>query len=230
MNDVNTTARRAGLLYLAMSILAMFSYLYVPAAFMVRGDAAATARRILEGELMYRVSVLTSLTTHLLFLFLVMALYRLFRDVDRAQARLMVVLVCVPVAAELVVVAGKLAPLVFLSDAEFLSVFSKPQLEALSLASLRLGGNLAQLMTVFWGLWLFPFGILTLRSGYFPKVLGILLFISGVGYIATGVAFLVLPEHLPLIRRILTPLYFGELGMVLWLPIMGARARRVAAA
>jgi hypothetical protein len=66
MNSTKATARRAGLLYVAMSVLMVFSYLYVPATFMVSGDAAATARKITEGELMYR-SILTALVGQLLF-------------------------------------------------------------------------------------------------------------------------------------------------------------------
>ena len=87
MNSTKATARFAGLLYLLFSILAVFGYMYIPAAFVVSGDAAATARKITEGELMYRVGILASLVGHLLFIFLVLTLYQLFKDVDKRQAR-----------------------------------------------------------------------------------------------------------------------------------------------
>jgi hypothetical protein len=224
MSSIKATARFAGLLYVVMSILMVFGYLYVPATFIVSGDAAATARKITEGALMYRVTILAALVAQILFIFMVLTLYQLFKDVDKQQARLMV---CVAVAAELVVIANRIAPLMFLSDAGFLSVFTKPQLDALAFGFIRLGGNLARLLTAFWGLWLFPFGILTIKSGFFPRILGILLFVSGFAYVVTCFTFVVFPAQLNGVSQVMTPLYFGELAIVLWLPVMGARTPRV---
>ena len=141
----------------------------------------------------------------------------------------MLVLVCSAVTAELTVIANKMAPLVYLSGSESLSVFTRPQLEALAQASTKVSTNLARMLVMFWGLWLIPFGILTIKSGWFPRVLGYLLFASAAGYTATALAFLVAPAQLGLVTRIVSPLYFGELAMVLWLPIMGARERRLPA-
>jgi hypothetical protein len=141
----------------------------------------------------------------------------------------MVALVCVGVAVEIVNLANRMAPLVFLSGADFLSVFTQPQREALSLGFLRLGNSLSQLVTAFWGLWLFPFGILTIKSGFFPRVLGLLLFVSGFAYTVTCLASLVFPAQRQVVSQIMMPLYFGELGIVLWLAVMGARLPRAEA-
>src|SRR5438045_7848389 len=91
--DIRRTARQAGLLYLAMSILAMISFFNLHRRFFVAGDPAATAQSILAKEPLYRMSILLDLGTQFLFIFVVLALYRLFRDVDRNQARAMVALV-----------------------------------------------------------------------------------------------------------------------------------------
>ena len=226
MNSTKSTARIAGLIYLVFSILSIIGYMYVPSTYMVAGDATATARKIMEHGTVYRLGLLNALVGQVLFIYLVLVLYQLFKDVDRQQARIMVALVCVGVAAEIVNLAFRMAPLVLLSGAGFLSPFTPQQLEALAFGFIRFGAGLGQILTMFWGLWLFPFGYLTIRSGFFPKVLGILLYVSGVGYVATCVLLLLFPEQRPLVSRILTPLYFGELAMVLWLPIMGARAPR----
>jgi len=135
----------------------------------------------------------------------------------------MVVLVCVGVAAEIVNIASRMAPLVFLSGADFLSVFTKPQLDAFALGSIQMGNRLGQLIVALWGLWLFPFGVLTIKSGFFPKILGILLFVSGFAYTVTCLASIVVPAHRHVIGQVMTPLYFGELGIVLWLAVMGAK-------
>jgi glucan phosphoethanolaminetransferase (alkaline phosphatase superfamily) len=222
-SSLKKTARRAGLLYFVMSLIMIFGFLYAPRAFIVNGDAAATARKIIEGERMYRITILASLIGQVLFIFVVLNLYALFKNVDRRQARLMAVLVLVAIAADLVVVANRMAPLDLLIGNNFLSVFTRPQLEALSLGFLYLGGNLTLLLTAFWGLWLIPFGTLTIKSGFFPKILGIVLIIAGVGYIVTSLVSFVFPDHLKEVRRAMTPLYFGEVPIILWLMIMDTK-------
>jgi uncharacterized protein DUF4386 len=230
MRSIRSKARLAGILYVVMSILMVFSYMYVPSQFIVTGDPAATAQKILDGAFMYRVTVLTGLISQLLFIAVVLLLYDLFREVDPVPARLMVALVCAGAVGEIVVVANRLAPFLLLSGDRFTSVFTRPQLEAFSYGLLRWGGNLSRLISSIWGLWLIPFGILVIRSGFFPKLLGYLLFAAGLGYMVTCAAWIVVPDQLGAISRVMSPLYFGELPIVLWMAILGARAPRNAPA
>jgi hypothetical protein len=223
MSATKRTARLAGVLYLAMAILSFFGYLYVPARFYVADNAAATVGRITDGIVLYRMGILSSLVGQVLFLFVALSLYELFKDIDKVQARALLILVCVGVAVEITNLLNRTAPLVLMSGASFLSVFSKDQLDAMALGFLRLGNSLGDLVTLLWGLWLFPFGILTIRSRYFPRFLGALLFVSGFAYVVTSITAVALPARLDLVSRLMSPLYFGELVMVLWLPIIGAR-------
>lgn len=223
MSSTKATARRVGLQYLAMSILSILGYMYLPSKYYVPGNATATAGRIVAASPTYRLSILIALAGQILFLFVVLGLYQLFKDVDKRQARLMATLVCVGVAAEVVNIGWHTAPLILLSGADWLSAFTRPQLDALAFGSLRLSGAFGQIITGFWGLWLFPFGVLTIKSGLFPRVLGWLLFVSGVGYCVTCAVSIVVPDQLAAVTRVVFPLYFGELGMVLWLPLVGAR-------
>ena len=226
MNSTQKTARLAGLIYVVFSVLSVIGYMVLPAKFTVRGDATATMARIAENVFLYRLGILSALTGQILFIFLVLTLYKLFRDVDRGQARLMVVLVCVGVTAEFINISYKFFPLVLQSEAGYLSAFTKPQLDALAMANLQMKNNLGQLITVFWGLWLFPFGILTIKSGFLPRVLGYLLWVAGIGYVITSTTFVIFPEHLGTVSRVVMPFYFGELPIVLWLLIVGARVPR----
>jgi uncharacterized membrane protein YhaH (DUF805 family) len=191
--------------------------------FMVPGDATATARNITSAEPMYRIGILMGFVTLVMFIFLVALLYKLFRDVDRSHAMLMVLLVVVGVAISLANLIHEFAPLVLLSGADYLWVFTKPQLDALSLSSLRLHTDGATVATVFWGLWLFPFGILVIKSGFFPRILGTLLMVAGCGYLAFSVTSIVSPEYRRILFRVLMPLYFGEVPMIFWLLIKGAK-------
>jgi len=220
--SLKKTARIAGLLYFVMSVIMVFGFMYAPRAFIVNGDATATASKIVEGVAMYRITILASLVSQVLFIFVVLNLYALFRDVDRRQARMMAVLVLVAIAADLTVVANRLAPLDLLIGNHFLSVFTRPQLEALALGFLYLGGNLTVVLTMFWGLWLIPFGTLVIKSGFFPKILGALLIIAGIGYIMTSMTYFVFPDQAAVLRKVLTPLYFGEVPIILWMMILGA--------
>lgn len=223
MSAIKRTARLAGLLYVVMSIMMVFSYMYLPSTFLVPGDAAATARKITDATIMYRIGILIDLAAQILFVFVVLTLYQLFKDVSRPHARLMAVLVCVGVAVEIVNLANRAAPLVFLSGADYLSAFTKPQLDALVMGFLRLGNSLGQIVLAIWGLWLFPFGILTIRSGFFPRVLGWLLIVAGFAYVVSCVTSIVFPADLPMVSKLMMPLYFGELPIVIWLLVMGAK-------
>jgi len=93
--SLKKTARIAGLLYFVMSVLMVFGFMFAPRAFIVNGDATATAQKIVEGVQMYRLMILASLVSQVIFIFVVLNLYALFRDVDRRQARTMAVLVLV---------------------------------------------------------------------------------------------------------------------------------------
>jgi Domain of unknown function (DUF4386) len=224
MNSTKATARRAGVLYLLFSIVAIFGEFFFP-AFMVPGDATATARNLTAAEPAYRIAILTGLVTNVLFLFVVLSLYDLLKDADRKHARLMVILVSVGVALSLANLINKFAPLILLSGADYLSVFTKPQLDALALGFLRLHSNGVTVATAFWGLWLFPFGILVVKSGFIPRVLGVLLMVAGFAYVITSVTTIALPDYRHVVSQVMMPLYFGELPIIFWLLIKGAKVQ-----
>ncbi len=225
MDRTKATARQAGLLYFLMSIVAVLSYFVLGPRFVVPGDATATAQRIMDATLLFRISILVDLVSQVLFIALVLRLYELFRGVDRGLAQLMVAFVLVGIAAGLADLTLRTAPLTFLSGAGFLSVFTKEQLDALSFGFLRLRGNGNQIVTMFWGLWLFPFGVLVIRSGFLPRLLGFLLLIAGVSYVVGSCTGIVFPEHSGVVARAMMPLEFCELPIIFWLLIVGAQVK-----
>ncbi len=225
MNSTKATARQAGVLYLLLGIAA-FNIIYVPAAFIVPGDATATARNITAAELTYRIGILSGLVSSIIFIFLVLSLYNLLKDVDRKHARLMVILGSVGAAIGLANLLNQIAPLILLSGADFLSVFTKPQLDALALGFLRLRSNGTQVEMAFWGLWLFPFGILVIKSGFFPKLLGVLLIVGCFAYLTASFTSIVLPAHRHVVSLVTLPFYaIGELSMIIWLLVKGANVQ-----
>jgi hypothetical protein len=225
LTDVRRTAKRAGLLYLAAALLAMIGYLYLRPQFVVPEDAAATARNILAHEQLYRAGILIDVVGQLLFIVAVLALYRLFEEVDRTQARLMVALIGTSIAAQFAGFALNVAPLVLLSGDDFLAAFTRPQLEALAYTSLGLSSRLVELLMSIWGLWLFPFAYLTIKSGFLPKFLGVLLILSGVAYVVACAVAILFPAGLETLNKVAFPLYFGEFLVILWLAFVGAKPR-----
>ncbi len=138
MNSRKHDARVAGAIYLLLAVTAPFSLLYIPSAFIVRGDAAATANNIVSSELLYRVGVVSDLAAHIIFVFVVMALYHLLKEVNKRHAALMAALALVSVPLGFVNTLNMSAPLILLNGADLLAPFDQQQLDALAYAFLRL--------------------------------------------------------------------------------------------
>jgi len=224
MKSPKAAARLAGVLYVLAGATGVFSYLYLPGAFIAPGDATETARRITDGALTYRLGIASDLASSIFLLLLALSLYELLKDHDRRYARLMVSLVAVAVAVAVVNVLKFIAPLILLSGADFLSAFSKPQQDALALVFLKLRSSGLALAQVFWGLWLFPFGLLVIKSALFPKILGVLLISACLAYVAQSLTFLVLPAYVHVVALVTQPIEgLGEGLMILWLLIKGTR-------
>ena len=217
-------ARVAGALYLALVLTAAFSLQYIPSAFIVHGNAAATASKIASSELLYRIGVVSDLASQIIFVFLVLALYHLLKVVNKRHAALMVVLVLVSVPLSFVNTLNMSAPLVLLSGADFLSVFDKHQLDALAMGFLQLRNFGIDAVTVLWGLWLLPFGLLVFRSGFIPRILGVLLIVGCFANLAVSLTSLLFPPYAHIVDQLMgVPASAGELTIMLWLLIKGAR-------
>lgn len=226
MSSTQQQARVAGFLYLLLALSAPIGLLYVPGKLIVSGNATATADNIRSSEWLLRLGIASELIHQIIAVFLVLALYRLFKAVNETHARQMVILgALVSVPIMFVNVLNDIAALVLVSGADFLAVFEKPQLDALAYLFVRLHSEGITVAAIFWGLWLFPFGMLVIRSGFIPRVLGVLLMIAGVAYLASSFATLVLPRYAPLVSQIALPLEVAELPIVFWLLIWGAKTR-----
>jgi hypothetical protein len=224
MTSTTAKARLAGALYVVMSIPAWYSLMYVPSVIVVRGDADATARNIATYQFIYRLGILGELVSQIGFVFLVLVLYDLFKDVDRKYARLMVTLVAISVAFEFANCLNLVAPLILLGGGGSLAAFTTSQLDALALVFLRLRNSGLGIISLIWGLWLLPFGLLVYKSGFFPKALGVMLVISCIAYITDGVAITMsrTPMH-AVSTASLAIGGLGELSIVAWMLFFGTK-------
>ncbi|HET7040309.1 MAG TPA: DUF4386 domain-containing protein [Gemmatimonadales bacterium] len=217
---IRRTARLAGGLYLALMPVSAFGILYVPAVLVVRGDAAATARNIMASEWLFRSGTVSHLITQIIFVFLALALYQLLKPVNKGHAVLMVALALLGVPIAFVNEVNHLAALRLLSGAAYLEPFTAVQRQAQAMLFLDLWESGILVAQVFWALWLFPLGCLVFRSGFLPRLLGILLIIAGGGYLVDVVLALLFPD---IELRIGYFTFVGELLLPLWLVFKGVK-------
>jgi len=225
MDSTKKKARVAGFIYLSLIVTAPFSLIYVPRTLIVRGDATATANNIRASEMLFRAGIVAELLSAVTFIFVVMALYRLLSGVNKTHASLMAILGLVSVPIGFVNVLSNIAALTLFRGGDFLAVFDKRQLDALAMLFLRLYGQGNVVNEIFWGLWLFPFGVLVFRSGFLPRILGVWLILNCFAYLALSFTGLLLPQYVVMVSRIAFPVLFGEMAIMLWLVIMGAKER-----
>jgi hypothetical protein len=159
-------------------------------------------------------------------IFAVLAFYNLFKAVNGKHARAMLVLMLLSVPISYLNVLNDLAALTFARGPAFLSgVFDKAQLDAFVLFFLRLHNQGIILAQIFWGLWLFPFGIAVMRSGFIPRFVGIAAIIAGCGYVIASSVSLFLPPSAHGFADLAMILGIGELTF-LWMLIWGATDRK----
>ncbi len=195
MNTLSRNAKVAGFLYLLDVLIAPFRLIYIPKTLFVSGNATETANSIVAHESLFRLGMVSDLFCGVLEIFLVLALYRLLKEINPRHAAVMVILGLMTVPIFFINVMNDAADLMIVHGADFLSVFDRPQRDALAMLFLRMHGQEIAAAEVFWGLWLFPLAILVYRSRFLPRFLGIWLTINGFAYLALSFTSLLLPQY-----------------------------------
>lgn len=213
------TARVAGLLYL---ILIPLAFLGIPDPG-ASGDAATAATNIMASESSFRLSIASALVTQIVNVFVVLVLYRLLKPVHQGIAMLMVIFLLLGVPIAMLNELNRLAILVLMSGTDYLTVFAPGQLQGLAPLFLDLHQQGITIAGIFWGLWLFPMGYLVFKSGFLPRVLGILLMIGCLGYLIESFAAFLAPSFQ---LNIVLFTFWGEVLLPLWLLIKGVNVER----
>jgi hypothetical protein len=191
---------------------------FVASKLVVRGDVAATSRNLAGSESLFRLGLVSNLIMMIAFLFYALLLYRLLRPVNRSHAMFMVAFVLASVPIYMLNEVNHFAALLMASGQQYDQV-------KLFLDLHRLGSLIAG---IFFGLWLFPLGLLVFRSGFLPKLLGILLMLGSLGYLVLFVQAVLLPgsERTLWTNPFLVVTHASELALMLWLLIRGLDARQ----
>ena len=221
-NALRRDGRIAGALYLVVVATGMFCLAWVPSQL---GTGVADAAAHIG---LFRAGIAVFMAMQVAFLLLPLALYRVLGDVDRRAAILMVALAAASVPIGLMALSHRMEALSLLDST---AAQATAAVDAAFAASLQRYGHGLRIASLFWGLWLLPFGWLVLRSARIPRVLGVLLMLGGIGYVAKVFGGLMPGFADSAFARYATlPAALGEIGSCLWLLAFGARAGRVPSA
>jgi hypothetical protein len=224
--SLKKTARLAGFLYLIWIITGIYGIIYVPSKTLVQGNAAATANKIVDNEFIFRTGIINDIISSILWVLIVLMLYRIFKSVNEWQAKLLVALVIVQIPVAFFMQAFSIASLMIFKG-EILKTFEANQRQELAMLFLKMNDYSIMIVEMFWGLWLLPFGQLVYKSGFIPRILGIFLIINGIAFIIHCIASLFLPNYQELIFKIATPFWtLGEISIMLWLLIKGVKTQK----
>jgi len=223
MHSTDKAARIAGALYLSTLPIALYCWSYIPGRLIVRGNATATAENIMAHETLFRVSILGDLVGHVIFICLGFLLYRLLCDVNRMWAIAMLGFVLVSGAIGFFNALNSIAAVILFRGADFVAVIDKAQREALAMFFIRLHGQGFVINEIFWGVWLFPFGVLVIRSGFLPRFLGTWLIVACFAWLVLSITELLSPGSSSAISKPLQLVTLGEMAIALWLLIKGVK-------
>lgn len=222
MNSSNKAARTAGAFYLAYILITILGSAFGASPLIKSGDAAGTVNNILMHEAQFRLGILIDLLAALLFLLTAWALYALLKPVNKNLALLFLVLNLGGVVVQCLSDLFLFAPLVLLNGSGSMNVFPAEQVQSLVMFFLDLNDSGFMLAQLFFAAWLFPLGTLVFKSGFLPKILGIILLIHFFFWSATFVCNFLFPGFTA-ITFISYPLgLVSEAGLTLWLLIKGA--------
>jgi hypothetical protein len=203
---------------------------YVPGKLIVHGNAMATASNITAHETLFRLGIAGAVIGQAAFIFVALALYDLLKGVSRRHASLMVILILVSIPIAFVNELNAIAAVVLVRGTDFLAVLDKTQREVLAMLFLKLHGQGFVVAEIFWGLWLFPLGLLVYRSRLLPRFLGVWLGLAGVAWVILSLTGILLPEEQDKVNTYCQPAIIGEIVFMLWLLIKGAKPAADAAA
>lgn len=227
MNSLKKTARLAGLLYLIWVITGVYGIFFVSSQTVVQGNAVATANKIIANEFIFKTGIINDIISNTIWVFIVLILYRLFKQVNKRQAKLLVALVIVQIPVFFFMEALNITSLMIFKG-EILKTFELSQRQDLAMLFLKISDNGTIVLETFWGLWLFPFGQLVYKSEFIPRIFGVFLIFNGIAYIIHSFTILLFPDYQAIVWQFAIPFWvLGEISIMLWLLIKGVRTQQV---
>ncbi|MCL9806540.1 DUF4386 domain-containing protein [Flavobacterium amniphilum] len=215
-------ARIAGLCYFIVIAAGLFSEVFVRQTLRVSNDALTTAHNIQSHEMLYRWGFVADLVNFVIGIPCVLIIYFLFKRVNKLLLQIALTFVIIQTAIIAVNLLNQIFPLLVLSNETYLNTFQPDQLATLSLLSLNVQSQGYAIGLVFFAFYCLIIGYIIYKSQMLPKIIGILYFIAGLGYLINSFTmFLSKGFTNPLFTYLAIPIFIGELSLCLWLLIKG---------
>jgi hypothetical protein len=227
MNSIKKTARMAGLFYFIYILASIIADLF---GHFVFADASATVNHIMAHQSLFRIGVVTSLFAQVFFLLAAWYLYVLLKSVNKNMALLFLLLNLGGFAILVYSHLNLFSSMTLLSGADYLKVFQPDQLQAQATFFINSFHNGSIIAQIPFGVWLFPLGYLVFKSGFLPKILGILLIVDCFTLLLSVFQRFLLPEYEVITYPAWVVGFIAEFGLALWLLIKGVRDQKPALA
>jgi Domain of unknown function (DUF4386) len=221
MNSPQKTARVAAFVFLSIFFLGMSTELFIRPGLIVPGDAASTVKNIAAYQVLFSLSLVSDMIRQVLLVVLPLVLYKLLKPVNKDIASLMVIFALTGVPISMINELNHFAVLLLSSNVGYKTVFNADQLNTLVMFFLELrnyGTYIPQVLSF----WILLLGYLVFKSGFLPRIFGLLLMLGGLCYTVSAVLFFLFPNfntmNLGLFAFIVEALFY------LWLLIKGVNA------
>ncbi|WP_022669106.1 DUF4386 domain-containing protein [Desulfospira joergensenii] len=214
-----TYARITGLLYLAIIILGLYSEIFIRSNLISYGDADITAKNILSSQWLFRIGFACDLVVFICDVAVAFLLYVLLKPVNRSVSLISAGFRLTGTAIYGGNLLNYFAALLILSGTEYLSAFSPDQINAMALMFLNIHKHGYDLGLVFFGMHCLFMGFLLFKSGYFSRIVGILMVFAGIGYVVGSLTLFLSPRYSSVIVPIYIAPLIGELSLCLYLLI-----------
>ncbi|MGB8769622.1 MAG: DUF4386 domain-containing protein [Candidatus Korobacteraceae bacterium] len=220
-SSLRPRARITGVVYLLYFLTAVLAVFFIR-GLVVSSDAAATANNIMAHERLFRLSVAVGLIATALYIAVTVLFYGLFKPVNKTVALLAAFFSLVGCAIQAFGSLFQVAPLVVLEGSPYLSVFKVDQLQAMALMSIKLNVQATYIYLVFFGLFNLLIGYLIFKSAFLPRILGVVMALSGLGWLT----FLSPSLANYLLTYIEVLGIIAEASLMLWLLVKGVNVER----
>jgi hypothetical protein len=226
MSSTKKTARLAGLLFLMMVVFGLLAEVLFRQKLFVTNDVVLTANNIMSNPFLYRAGITSDLLMTLSYLLTAFVLYKLLSSVDKQIAAAMVVFAAAGCVLLMFNILIELSPLYILSGNVYLSDFSTAQQQSLAMFFYKLYQHGYMIGQIFFGLWVLPLGVLIIKSGFIPKILGYLFIIEALfALISVFVHFLV--PNATLETVLMLPMMVAEFSFMFYLLIRGINEPKI---
>lgn len=223
VTSIKRTARIAGFLYLLQIPLGVFGIVYIPKTLIVIENAEQTVSNILANEFIFRLSIVSAILCALVTIATAFYIFNVLKSVNKRQAKWILLFTLIVAPITMINELNNIAVLVLLKYPQYSPAFTSDQLSNMVSIFLELHQYGLQIAGIFFGLWLFPMGYLVFKSTYIPKIIGLLLMVTCLGYLIDFTTFFLFPDFKIIVSEYT---WLGEVLMVLWLLINGVNIRK----